>query len=183
MKNSFLLLITGLLLNSLTSMAQQKKITPFDTLSVIGGGNIHVFYSQGATLEIKREESCTNKIDIAQNAGNLSITVHGDCKKPPQIFIGTPSLKRINQEGGGNIEIKKGFGTFIGLSCTIRGGGNTKVLDNIDFLSASIYGGGTLSVHVNKRLEGKVNGGGSIFYRGTAVVKSNILSGGEIKKI
>ncbi|WP_432708200.1 GIN domain-containing protein [Pedobacter sp.] len=183
MKNSFLLLLTGLSLTSLTSMAQQKNITSFETLCVSGGGDIEVFYSKGPTLEIKGEESCINKIGIAQSSGTLSITVHENCKKPTQIFIGTPSLKRINQKGGGNIEIKKGFGTFIALSCTVRGGGNTKVLDSINFLSASVYGGGTLSAHVNKLLEGKVSDGGSIFYKGTAVVKSNILDGGVIKKL
>lgn len=178
-----LILLIGLSLISLTSIAQKKIIKSFETLSISGGGNVHVFYSPQATLEIKGQETCIEKTEIAQTSGNLSIAINGDCKKPLQIFIGTPSLKRLNQMGGGNIEVKKGFGTFEILFCSISGGGNMTILDSIKSLSASVYGGGILSARVNKLLEGKINGGGSIFYKGTAVVKSDVLGGGEIKKL
>lgn len=181
MKN--LILIIGLSLTTLTGIAQKKIIKSFEALSISGGGNVQVFYSPQATLEIKGQETCMQKADIAQTSGNLSIAISGDCKEPLQIFIGTPSLKRLNQMGGGNIEVRKGFGTFDALFCTISGGGNMTILDSIKSLSASVYGGGILSAHVNKLLEGNINGGGSIFYKGTAVVKSNVLGGGKIKKL
>lgn len=164
-----------------------KEITlpSFETVVVKGGGDLYFHYSPNTKAEIKETGPCVQKISVEVSSGTLSIRPQAgyldNCRFEIHIF--TPIIKEIQQNGGGSIVIEKGFKPLDAFKCKIDGGGNIKMEAlKVDYLRASIMGGGEITAQVSKKIDGKIRGGGVIFYQGDPVIVSDISGGGVIKR-
>jgi hypothetical protein len=166
-------------------LLKEVSLPPFETVVFKGGGSFYLHYSPTSKVEIKGGGPCVEEMEVVVSSGMLSISPKGsfskDCKIEFHVF--TPSIKEIQQDGGGRIVINEGFAPVDIFKCSIDGGGNIKMAAlRVDALLASIEGGGVISAQVSKKLHGKIRGGGLILYHGDPAVESNISGGGAIKR-
>ncbi len=164
---------------------EEITLPSFETAVVEGGGDLYFHYSPNTKAEIKGANPCVQKAKVKVSSGTLSISsqvgLSDDCRFEIHIF--TPIIKEIHQNGGGKIVIEEGFTPLDVFKCNIVGGGSIKMEAlNVDFLQASIMGGGQISAQVSKKIDGKIRGGGVIFYQGDPVVESDTSGGGVIKR-
>lgn len=164
---------------------QKKAIGYFEKVNMNGGGNLIITQSSGTSLKIVDKRSCLKSVRADVKSQTLEIHRINDSSKNcrPKIYIGTPKLKKIQLGGGGDVIVNRGFGTIDSFQCVLDGGGKVDMETlKVHSFYATINGGGTLSIHVDKLLEADVNGGGAISYQGNPKVISNISGGGSVKQ-
>ncbi|AEM69206.1 hypothetical protein Murru_0150 [Allomuricauda ruestringensis DSM 13258] len=164
---------------------EEKSIPPFNSLIVTTGGNIYLHPSSTTKLQLKGKKSCVEKIDVAVSSKALHISSednHSD-ECHVEIHIGTPNFDEIQLSGGGSLKIEDGFAPIEVLKCSIKSGGDLEMASTpVDSLFAIVYGGGKITAHVGTLLNGTVKDGGTIFYTGKPIIKSDISNGGVIKR-
>lgn len=171
--------------NSFQGKEDGKSIPPFESLIVTTGGDIYVHPSSTTTLQLKGDKDCVEKIDASVSSKVLRISSKDnhsdDCRV--EIHIGTPNFDEIQLSGGGTLIVEDGFAPIEVLKCSIKGGGNVEMASlSVGSLFAIVGGGGEITAQVKTLLDGTIKGGGSIFYDGNPIVKSDISNGGTIQR-
>lgn len=168
------------------SVVKEDKFIPsFKSLIVTTAGDIYLHPSSATTLQLKGKKSCVDKIDVAVSSRVLHISSQDNHSNEchVEIHIGTPSFDEIQLSGGGSLKIKEGFDPIEVLKCSVKSGGNLEMASTpVDSLFAIVHGGGTITAKVSTHLDGTVKGGGTIFYTGKPIIKSDISNGGVIKR-
>jgi len=166
-------------------LVKEIALPSFETIVSNGGGNLFFHYSLKSKIEIKGAGPCVEGMQVSVASGTLNIRPKAgfseNCRAEIHVF--TPSIKGIQQNGGGRVVIKEGFAPMDIFNCSMDGGGAIQMIAlSVDSLFASIEGGGVISAQVRKHLDGKISGGGVILYQGDPVVESKISGGGVIKR-
>lgn len=192
------LLLLVLLFNSNPSFAQEnasqenedpivervKDVGEFDKIIMAGGGNVFISQSPVTMLKVVAQSSCLKSVKTEVKSQTLEIyrtSSTSNCR--PDIYIGMPVLKEIQQDGGGDIKVSEGFPTIDSFHCVLNGGGSiTMATLKVELFYATIKGGGTISIHANELLEADISGGGLVSYQGDPKVISNISGGGSVKQ-
>lgn len=167
------------------AIKEEKSIPSFKSLIVTTAGDIYLHPSSATTLQLKGEKSCVEKINVAVSSKVLHISSEdnhsNECRV--KIYIGTPSFDEIQLNGGGSLKIKNGFDPIKVLKCSVKSGGNLEMASTpVDSLFAIVQRGGKITAQVSTLLDGTVKGGGTIFYTGKPIIKSDIANGGVIKR-
>ena len=198
MKKIMLLLIILLGLSATFSFAQEnyvqeednvlkKEITipSFEIVVNEGGGNIYFHYSHTSSIILEGTNTCMKNVSIETLSSTLKISPKGGLSKSCNldIHIYTPVLKEIQQNGGGTIVVNKGFDTIDVFKCSLDGGGDINISAiKVNSLFATIDGGGEISAQVKSNLNGRIRGGGLIYYQGNPIVEENVSGGGAIRQ-
>lgn len=184
------LIFPALLMIAFNAFAQANvdtrkyDVEEFSKVTVSGGGNVQIIYSDEYSVEVKTMTACNDLIDVSVSSETLYIAIDdsGDnCDFTVRIRV--PEIIAIAQHGGGNIVIDDGFPPRRLLEFKIKGGGKIEASKvSVDSCYASIQGGGDIALNAVTLLVGSISGGGLIRYSGDPRVKSNVSGGGAIRR-
>lgn len=166
---------------------QENTVEYFNKVDLAGGGELFISQSPETTLKIVGSSTCLSLVNAEVDSETLVIKQENNNLKDCQLkyYVRTPELVSIQQGGGGNVKVNAGFDVADSFRYVLNGGGNVdmKAL-KVNLFSATINGGGTMLLNVDKQLKAEINGGGTIGYQGNPEVLSNISAGGgSINKI
>lgn len=166
---------------------QEKRVEYFNKVDLSGGGDLFITHSPATRLKVVGSSTCLEWLEADVKSKTLVIKNKKhhpqDCKL--KFYISAPELVSIQQGGGGNVKVLAGFDAADSFKYVLSGGGTVDMKEiKVNSFSATINGGGTMLIHVDKQLKAEINGGGSIAYQGNPEVISNIAAGGgSINKI
>lgn len=164
---------------------QKKDLGYFDKVAMADGGNLIINQSPVTMLKVVGKSSCLKSVQAVVKSQTLEISRTNNSPQncDAKIYISTPTLKEIQQDGGGTVKINKSFGTMDSFHCVLNGGGAVDMkTQKVNSFYATINGGGTISIHANKLLKADIKGGGLISYQGNPEVVSDISGGGSVKR-
>lgn len=170
--------------------AETVALPGFEGIELKGGGSVVV--RQGAAQRVTLIEGSTRHTGVRveqRGRGGPARLVVDACKvQCPsnyrlRIEIVTPDLSAVAVDGGGRIDVARGFSPRRHVSAAVNGGGqiDLRALPARD-VSAAVNGGGHLQVAASGSLAAAVNGGGAILYWGDPQVTSSIHGGGAVTK-
>lgn len=166
---------------------QENTLEYFDKVNLTGGGDLLITHSPVTTLKIVGSSTCLSLVNAEVNSETLVIKRENnnlqDCHL--KYYVSTPELVSIQQGGGGNVKVNAGFDVVDSFRYVLNGGGNVDMRAlKVNSFSATINGGGTMLLNVDRQLKAEINGGGTIGYQGNPEVISNLSAGGgSINKI
>jgi hypothetical protein len=162
----------------------------FEGIELRGGGSIVV--RQGVAQRVTLIEGNRSHTGIKvepRGRNGLARLVVDACKvQCPRdyrlrIEIVTPDVSAVAVNGGGRIDVARGFSPRGHVAAAVNGGGriDLRALPGRD-VAASVNGGGHLQVTATRTLAASVNGGGAILYWGDPQVASSIRGGGAVTR-
>lgn len=170
--------------------AETVSLPRFEGIELRGGGS--VVLRRGPVQRVTLVEGSSSHTGLrveARGRGGADRLVIDACKvQCPRnyrlrIEIVTPDLSAVAVDGGGRIDVARGFSPRRHVSAAVNGGGqiDLRALPARD-VSAAVNGGGHLQVAASGSLAAAVNGGGAILYWGDPQVTSSIHGGGAVTK-
>jgi hypothetical protein len=168
-----------------TAQLQSAQVTPFEAVSIEGGGQVSVrpgsrhgyrivAGSPGALI-ITSQRNRGLRIRCRQNA------CHG---QQLRIEVTAPRVTAFAVHGGGTMRIERGFAPIDSIALAVHGGGliDSRAIAATN-VAASVHGGGTVLTLGGRNLAASVHGGGNIVYSGApANVATSVNGGGSVTR-
>jgi len=170
--------------------AETVALPRFGGIELRGGGSVVV--RQGTVQRVTLVEGSTRHTGVRvepSGRNGLGRLVVDACKaRCPRdyrlrIEIVTPDVSAVAVNGGGRIDVVRGFSPRGHVAAAVNGGGqiDLRALPARD-VAAAVNGGGRLMVAATGSLAASVNGGGAILYWGDPQVTSSIHGGGTVTR-
>ena len=164
--------------------------------------DIHITQGPQEDLVIEGQENIINQIDSEIVNGILIFQMEGcvDITEAVQIYVTTPEIEALTQEGIGNFLVVNDFEltelrvTFNGLGdIELRGTVDSLEIDHKDgignvlafdlvskFCEITLAGVGDVEVFVDEELNVTLTGVGNVYYKGNPTITSNISGLGAL---
>lgn len=189
-KPRFAFALASVLIAQAAPAAETVALPRFDGIELRGGGSVVV--RRGAVQRVTLAEGGTRVTGVRVEPGGrggLARLVVDACKvRCPRdyrlrIEIVTPDVSAVAVEGGGRIDVARGFAPRRRVAAAVNGGGqiDARALPARD-VAAAVNGGGHLRVTATGSLAASVNGGGAIQYWGDPRVTRSIRGGGAVTR-
>lgn len=170
--------------------AETVALPRFEGIELRGGGSVVV--RQGTAQRVTLVEGSSShtglRVEPRGRNGQARLVVDACKVRCPRdyrlrIEIVTPDVSAVAVNGGGRIDVARGFSPRRNVSAAVNGGGqiDLRALPARD-VAAAVNGGGHLRVTATKSLAASVNGGGAIVYWGDPQVATSIRGGGAVTK-
>jgi hypothetical protein len=170
--------------------AETVALPRFEGIELRGGGSVVV--RQGAVQRVTLVEGSTAQTRVRvepRGRNGLARLVVDACRDQCprdyrlRIEIVTPDVSAVAVNGGGRIDVARGFSPRRHVSAAVNGGGqiDLRALPARD-VAAAVNGGGHLQVTASGSLAAAINGGGAILYWGDPQVSSSIRGGGAVTR-
>lgn len=156
----------------------------FDSIELRGGGNVALVPGPAERITIVEGSTRFTRIYVDRNRSLKIDICNRDCPRNYRlrVEIQSPRVPVLAVDGGGVINVSRGFDPQHRLVAAVNGGGviDTRAIDVSD-VTAAVNGGGELLVRAASRLTGAVHGGGAVRYWGDPQVTSAIQGGGSVR--
>lgn len=173
------------LVSSVPALGSELVPLPnFTTVELRGGGNVVVVPGPQERVSILEGSSSITRLSVDRE-GKLRIDAcERDCPHQYRlrVEIQSPRVPALAVDGGGEINVERGFAPERRLVAAVNGGGkiDTRAVEAQD-VTAAVNGGGDLFVRAASSLTGAVRGGGVVRYWGNPQVTSAIDGGGSVQ--
>ncbi|HEX9946105.1 MAG TPA: DUF2807 domain-containing protein [Allosphingosinicella sp.] len=182
-------LLTGLAAQPAPA-AETVALPRFEGVELRGGGSAVIRH--GAVQRVTLIEGSTShtgvRVEQRGRGGHARLVIDACKVRCPRdyrlrIEIVTPDISAVAVNGGGRIDVARGFAPGRHIAAAVNGGGqiDARALPGRD-VAAAVNGGGRLQVTATGTLAASVNGGGAILYWGDPQVASSIRGGGAVTK-
>lgn len=170
--------------------AEALALPRFEGIELKGGGSVVVRHGpvQRVTLVEGSTSHTAVRVEPRGRGGPDRLVVEACKAQCPRgyrlrIEIVTPDLSAVAVDGGGRIDVTRGFSPRRHIAAAVNGGGriDLRALPARD-VAAAVNGGGHLQVTATGSLAAAVNGGGAIHYWGDPRVATSIRGGGTVTR-
>ncbi len=184
-----------------TVQTEDRDVNAFTKVSTQGSTTIHIV--QGAHFEVKVKGYANLLPYLKTTAENGILLVRYENttnvrNDNSEVFITMPELTGLSSSGSGDMHVAGEFGSNTDFDVDISGSAHITVekgaaenfvlrssgsgnFDSFGFTSQNadiiISGSGEAKITVAKKLEVKINGSGSVYYKGDPAIVNNDISG------
>jgi hypothetical protein len=183
---------------------ETREVTGFSSISSKSFGKITVQQTGKESLTITADDNILPLLEsrVADNILYLTIAkdVNMNPRKPIEFVVDVKSLKSLNIDGFGSVEVKGFQGK--NLSVSLNGMGSITIAGSVDVLQLNLAGVGNFNgeefktkqatvkhsgvgsavVNVSEQLDATVSGVGSVEYIGSPQVRKSVKGVGSLKK-
>ncbi|HEX8225792.1 MAG TPA: DUF2807 domain-containing protein [Allosphingosinicella sp.] len=170
--------------------AEAVALPRFEGIELRGGGSVVV--RQGAVQRVTLVEGSTRhtvvRVEPRGRGGQARLVVEACKVQCPrnyrlEVEIVTPDVSAVAVNGGGRIDVARGFGQRPHVAAAVNGGGQIDLRAlSARNVAAAVNGGGELRVTATASLAAAINGGGAILYSGDPQVTTSIRGGGAVTR-
>lgn len=147
-------------------VSESRSTRTFDKLIVSGSFDVYVMYDSVYEVSVEAEENILRYVETNFSGSTLNVRMHShlECLKendPIVIYIRTPELSLIRQDGSGSIDCSLIIGNELNIE--LSGSGTIKSDVDVSYLNASISGSGSIDLtgYIHEA-DLEVSGSGSI---------------------
>ena len=186
---------------------QERDVNAFTKVATQGSTIIHIVQGSDFEVKVKGYANLLPYLKTTVENGTLSVryentrNVRNDNS---EVFITMPALTGLSSSGSGDMHAAGEFGNSTNFDVQISGSANITVekgaaenfrlrssgsgnFDSFGFTSQNadiaISGSGEAKITVDKKLKVKINGSGSVYYKGDpATIDNNISGSGKVIK-
>ncbi len=167
-------------IGSVTS--ETLRLPEFNRISMEGADNVFITYGEVQHVEVTGHPNIISRIQTEVvndtwfvelergNYGRYELTYH----------ITLPTLEKVTNTGSGNLTINTPMVTDH-LEVQLMGSGSfSGFLLSTRTCQADIVGSGNIEISVANHLDATLEGSGSVFYKGTPLIKEDIQGSGRV---
>jgi hypothetical protein len=166
-------------------MTEQRSVAGFSKIEVVGKTGVTINYGANFKVEVKAFRNLLPALETKLNGDVLRIGYKSGTKisnDNSEVMITMPLLTKFSATGSSEVSITSG--TANNFEAVLTGSGKIRGLDfTVKNAKVSIEGSSTASFSITDKLHATIVGSGIVYYKGNAVVTTNITGSGKVEKL
>jgi len=166
-------------------VTQSLQVDPFNAIEMQGIDDVYITYGTEQSVRVEGHENIISRIKTEVINGTWYIELENDHYGHYDLtyYLQVPMIDGIVSKGTGDAIISESM-QVEDITISLVGTGSLLGFPlSADECKVEILGSGNCEIRVNNTLDVKINGTGSVFYKGSPQVKADISGTGKINHV
>jgi len=166
-------------------VTQTLQVDPFNAIEMLGIADVYISYGTEQSVRVEGQENIISRIKtkVVNGTWYIELENHNYGNYDLTYYLQVPKIDGIVSNGTGDVIISDsmqleditinllGTGSFLGFPLST------------DECKVDILGIGNCEISVNNKLDVKISGTGSVFYKGSPQVNAEITGSGKVNAV
>jgi len=165
-----------------TITTETLHLSDFSAIAVEGADDVIISYGPEQKVEVTGHPNIISRIQTEVHNGTWDVELergsYGHYELTYHLIL--PSIEKVTNIGSGNVRITDPMETYQ-MDISILGSGSfSGFLLNTQECQVDIVGSGNCEITAESSLDVSIDGSGSVFYKGTPLIKDHISGSGRV---